>query len=334
MENKNSKCYSCGDELTDANKSVEHIIPNALGGRLKSSSILCKKCNNLFGESIDSLLVRAIPLANLMDVSRDRGKGAKLRGRDRLGVRYNLIDKKTAKQAPRAPREIIDEHGVKGIEFLEDQKDQFFKSHLRKNPEMTREQFEAQTTIRGEDKRNTVFFEGHLNVISGIDIYRAVVKIAVNFYVLRRHEYDAITYAIDFVVGNSDANGVVQYYYPDRDIASLEDNEISHIIHIEGDSSERLLVAYIELFNTHNFIVILNDLYCGGDFKETYCFDLEAQEVCTKEIRLGFTRTDLRLLPRDKPGPPDLERLYHQRLLRLSDISGFEIESANVRDLS
>lgn len=30
-----SKCYLCGKLLNEANSSVEHIIPNAIGGHLK-----------------------------------------------------------------------------------------------------------------------------------------------------------------------------------------------------------------------------------------------------------------------------------------------------------
>jgi len=38
-------CYLCKIELDNKNKSLEHIIPNALGGKLKSKHILCESCN-------------------------------------------------------------------------------------------------------------------------------------------------------------------------------------------------------------------------------------------------------------------------------------------------
>ena len=31
-----------------------NIIPNAIGGRLKSKELLCKKCNSILGEKFDS----------------------------------------------------------------------------------------------------------------------------------------------------------------------------------------------------------------------------------------------------------------------------------------
>jgi len=34
-----SRCYLCGTLLNESNRSVEHIIPNAIGGNLKWKSI-------------------------------------------------------------------------------------------------------------------------------------------------------------------------------------------------------------------------------------------------------------------------------------------------------
>lgn len=45
-ENSSCVCYD------------EHIIPNAIGGRLKSSKILCKKCGSNFGNNEDVAFVR------------------------------------------------------------------------------------------------------------------------------------------------------------------------------------------------------------------------------------------------------------------------------------
>lgn len=67
-------CYSCKIELTRQNSSQEHIIPNALGGKLKAV-ILCKKCNNNLGSSCDSLLSKALsPFSNMINHSKDHGK--------------------------------------------------------------------------------------------------------------------------------------------------------------------------------------------------------------------------------------------------------------------
>ncbi|WP_267524939.1 HNH endonuclease [Campylobacter sp. MG1] len=47
------KCVFCDAELNKDNDSLEHIIPNSLGGKLKSKNIMCKSCNNTLGETVD-----------------------------------------------------------------------------------------------------------------------------------------------------------------------------------------------------------------------------------------------------------------------------------------
>ena len=45
-------CYICENEITKENKYKEHIIPNAIGGKLKSGDLICSNCSAHF----DSML--------------------------------------------------------------------------------------------------------------------------------------------------------------------------------------------------------------------------------------------------------------------------------------
>lgn len=50
-------CYNCGTTLNNKNRSAEHIIPNAIGGKRKGYNLLCKTCNEQLGQTIDRELV-------------------------------------------------------------------------------------------------------------------------------------------------------------------------------------------------------------------------------------------------------------------------------------
>ncbi|WP_303873341.1 HNH endonuclease, partial [Tepidanaerobacter acetatoxydans] len=50
------KCYICKESLDKSNSSIEHIIPNALGGNLKSRNLICKNCNSRIGSEEDAIL--------------------------------------------------------------------------------------------------------------------------------------------------------------------------------------------------------------------------------------------------------------------------------------
>ena len=79
-------CYYCDSILTNKNRSAEHVIPNALGGRLVSYKLLCRSCNIQLGETVDAVLVRHLQeLTSQLNFTRDRKK----QGKDR---RTNAAD--------------------------------------------------------------------------------------------------------------------------------------------------------------------------------------------------------------------------------------------------
>lgn len=60
--------------LDASNDSEAHIIPNALGGRLKPKGIICRDCNTKLDELADNALVEAFgDWPTLLDLPRDRG---------------------------------------------------------------------------------------------------------------------------------------------------------------------------------------------------------------------------------------------------------------------
>lgn len=71
-------CYFCGQILSRENESVEHIIPNSIGGKLKSKKLLCKDCNSKLGEKYDSEVSKMYnPSALFSRVKKDRNKNFK-----------------------------------------------------------------------------------------------------------------------------------------------------------------------------------------------------------------------------------------------------------------
>jgi hypothetical protein len=67
-------CLHCDAEITEGNNTSEHVIPNALGGRLKTTSAICRNCNSRLGADIESEFIKKLSfLTNVLDVERDRG---------------------------------------------------------------------------------------------------------------------------------------------------------------------------------------------------------------------------------------------------------------------
>jgi hypothetical protein len=67
-------CIITGEPITNENNSRAHVIPSALGGRLKPWNILSRDGNTLLGDNIDLPLIGAFQsLMTFLDGSRDRG---------------------------------------------------------------------------------------------------------------------------------------------------------------------------------------------------------------------------------------------------------------------
>lgn len=67
------KCVICGTELNEKNKSEEHIIHNAIGGTLVSNKIYCKECNQKYGSNEDKAFVKIFaPILSGLKMHRNR----------------------------------------------------------------------------------------------------------------------------------------------------------------------------------------------------------------------------------------------------------------------
>lgn len=73
-----AKCIICGVELNESNSTEEHIILNAIGGRLKTKSLLCKTHNSVFGDDCDAELAKQLKVFPLCSKFKDRGERIKI----------------------------------------------------------------------------------------------------------------------------------------------------------------------------------------------------------------------------------------------------------------
>lgn len=178
-------CYVCKIELTKDNETEEHILLNSIGGRLKSKKIICKGCNSMFGSDIDHQLSKQLnPIANLLDIRRDRGEPQNIKGKYR-------------------DREVIIEPGGK-IKWA--------RPHCEKGEKVIYIEAssvgEASKILGGIKRRypkidiekalnNSTKEKKYLDSVTigltfgGIDIKRAICKMAVNYYVYKGGDYTA-----------------------------------------------------------------------------------------------------------------------------------------------
>ncbi|RYG31722.1 MAG: HNH endonuclease [Burkholderiales bacterium] len=84
-------CMLSGEPITEANNSRAHIIPSALGGRLKPFDLLTEDANGELNDKVDLPLIRAFqPLMVWIGGSRDSGKTPPVRMKDENGRSYEV----------------------------------------------------------------------------------------------------------------------------------------------------------------------------------------------------------------------------------------------------
>jgi hypothetical protein len=313
-----SKCYICNSELISANRSAEHILPNCIGGRLKSNQLICKDCNSLFGQDIDKELCAQLNFfANILNVKRQRGKPQNivLNSHDDFSFIWPPGQKPqrrpTVESTEAGGCQVYNIKGSASSKELE----RIIRDLLKKpNAKITSD------TTRVEQ---FVLEPPHFSLGGKAD--RSVMKTCLNLWMLEVGDRSQIVHLIPFV---RDGKGThpVSFYYP---VGASENNsdevfdEITHRVLIKANRKERILYAYVEFFSAIRYLVLISDNYSGPDREIEHSWDV----LACKKLNQGG---DIISLSREQLltaiGPPHvipMERMQAQlnRLLRTAPIA-------------
>jgi len=318
-------CYRCETELTKQNSSVEHIIINACGGKLKSSNLLCSSCNSIFGEQFDKELAKTTnDLANLLLVKRERGEPQKIKGISEDGQEEYYLEFGGDISITKPTIDLID------IDNEEIEKRrinvkapnpkilaQTLKGLKRKYPTLNIDNALEKATTNDKPFNEAIEIKSS---IGGQEVFKSVLKTAINFYMLNDGQRNEIKHLFPYLENSSDMD-VVWMHYPDNPIYKSIENEITHVLKLVGDQKEKILYAYVELFYVHCFIVKLNADYSGKAIDADYVFNVHTHQVTKNVTNLQLDREKLLDLFINKDAKPfvNVQKRY-QRVLGISQI--------------
>ena len=320
----NKNCYISGILLTENNISDEHIIPNSLGGHLKSPDLVCTEINNNLFAKLDVLLSKSIELAQLIAFKRDRNEQPTILGISTDGLKYLVNNELKGKLMPIKPFKVIDEFGEEYIKLPASQKEEYIESVLKKNSSLKREDLKYKEFY--EDVYKDIHFPDGVTIFKTKDAFRGIAKIATNFAILNDITKNYFEGFIEFIKGGNDLSRIqLGYFYPKNLLKyEFEEKEISHIIYLKGCEKEKILYCYIELFNTHCFIVNLSYKYEGLDFEKSYIWNLFTATELKKSISLNLTFEYLS--KRQYLWYPEVEDDYKERLKRTNSICNLKLK--------
>lgn len=97
-----AKCILKGIEITAQNDSLAHIIPSALGGRLKPKGILCQLANTEMGQKFDNEFIECYrPFMTLVGGSKDKsGELSPVLATAKDGTKFKIFENKLEATQP------------------------------------------------------------------------------------------------------------------------------------------------------------------------------------------------------------------------------------------
>jgi hypothetical protein len=293
-------CYNCGVEITEQHRSEEHVINNSLGGHLTSFDLLCDPCNNEFGHTLDAAIDGQIGMfTDLLGIKKHRENKDK---RVRIEMVSQAGERKVVGKKLAPLHELSLDTGRKRVILFEEEA-AYEKLKARKKEELGKKfKVEDREYIRQPDKtkyhvRNSISDEQGNIAFGGYEYLQGIARICLNFYLSRGHSIQYAGAVLDFVKGNKKFNDLVYYYFPVQyQIHDLGRDEVSHVLHIHGDSRSRMLYGYAELFNFQNVLVIFDRDYRGPDIDESYSYDLINGVEMDKKVALRLFRHHVEIM--------------------------------------
>lgn len=308
-------CYFCGCQLSK--EKEEHIIPNALGGKLKSRNILCSKHNNELSNIDNSLCNDLLNITNLINPKRDNGEVAeakfKLLGdagevkeivRSGNGeVKGNAVkvtktdDNKLVinMQLFHTPHSKAEEENINKLrKILQD----WAKSHSKDNEWVEDQLSKILANIEIIETNNNVFhFQAQFN--KNGESFLGLLKIAIGYYAYCTDSVDPIEKVIRRLE-KRDHNlvDIINYYYTDD---FLYTDSIYHTLYLKCDKKQQVAYVIISLYGAYQAFVLLSSNYQGEDKEYSYCYDLLKHSEIPFSNHLVLTKDEIFSLLKEYP---------------------------------
>jgi hypothetical protein len=281
-------CVLCTTALTKANDSAEHVLPNAIGGRLKVRGFVCKTCNDRTGHSWDAELARQLQaLCLLIGVRRERGETPPMTVQTTSGQVLRM----TAKDGLYLPKPTYDATETEaGIQIrisarTMDEARQMIEGAKAKYPAIDVEASLAQAQQQWSAPEG---YMHHQFQVGGYVAGRSVVKSALAFAVHKGLSLDDCPSAVAFLRGPEDVAAPLGWYYATDVVGGRPLETPLTCVGVHANPVTGLVLGYIEYFGFHRAVVELGRHFTGPELRAVYGFDPRTAEVLPLGIDLPF----------------------------------------------
>lgn len=303
-------CVRCGHLITDANDSREHVIPNAIGGRLKTRGFICENCNNAAGEVWDAALTAQLnSLGLFFGIVRERGVSPAELIETTVGERLLVQPGGGFLLAKPVYQEVVSESGTQvkmSVRTMREAR-KMLKGVKRKFPGV-----DTEAMLKNASPSRS-YPEGMVRLSSNVGgevAGRSIVKTAAAIAHCAGVPVNACDIALTYL-RDPGATPCFGFYYEQDLITGRPAGVPLHCVAVSGDPESGLLLGYVEYFGAHRIVVCLSEAYSGPRVDHAHGLDPMTGRQIPLSIRLPFTREDIQAIYEYKKIPPGaVERAY------------------------
>ncbi|MGY4253399.1 hypothetical protein ACVI1L_000467 [Bradyrhizobium sp. USDA 4516] len=293
-------CIFCDGELGPETKP-EHILLNAVGGRMTTTQVGCSDCNNVFGSGIDKAFADQVTeIRNLLQLKSGTGRAAPSLRNVKAGDqvlnlggdgRIDLVRKPftTSKNADGSVAISVNARSAEELEKLIPH----IAASIQMPEERLREQIGASIGSIIEQRPNTIHFPLSFG---GVDAFRSAAKSCLVLWAVcagnKEVHGEPYRAARDFVMRGGQASYLSSMKLDTRLLPILDQVKTAYgpmfnLIHVQSDATGRV-IGHFTLYNLIAFQVVL--AVAGGtpDRKITLVSNPEKPEIWSSTIDLDL----------------------------------------------
>lgn len=286
-------CALCLQPIDGTNDSREHIVPNAIGGWLKVSGVLCSSCNSEAGRLWDSDLAAQLnPLALLISIVRDRGETPSQVLATGSGKKYLYRSDGTLAPAKREFNATPSEEGGTRIRISArsiQEARSMLESAKGKYPGIDVEQALSLANI------DESYLNEYLDIpsefggpLAGRSLVKSVLCLAVANGVSPLACDAARRYLTD-----DEGEPCFGYFYA-RDLVQQRSPGLPfHCVAVSNRGTGGQLLGYVEYFGMRRQVVCLSGNYSGPDLHCSYAVNPITGEELSLNFEIEFSREDI-----------------------------------------
>jgi hypothetical protein len=326
------RCIITDKPITSANNSRAHVIPSALGGRLKPWDILSKDGNSLLGDKVDLPLIQAFQaVMTLLNASRDRGENQPVQMKDASGRTLVL---RFGEPLGLARPEYEESESAEGIVF--DIKARTLKelSTLLGRVKAKYPDFDIDEAIQHAVAVHSWpdgMLHGQLQIGSRVVFPSLFVSASIFAVYHKQAPHPALRdYVARFDPDNPEMPPDTFYFIPPRSWISAP-GDVTHIVALWASAERKAMLIYFELLNAVPVAVLLP--YGGTeDVRATYAVDiLSGTEVPATIDESSIQRIAWQAT--HQLGDADLLQYTRERISRLLGLAQQRAWQANLKAL-